>query len=171
MRIGVLAIIFSLTISSCDFGRRHYRNDGISFQLPEGFRIVEDSFFESGTHYVSIEPKRKKEHGVILLTWEQDSVDLYKYLDIYLNSVLKEYKSEEMESPIFSEIDSSSFAGHDAIFTFSDTNTEPIGGHRYWTFHCYYTTVMITVVFQEIQYKEIESSLKTIENSFKCFQN
>ena len=169
MKFLVFISIVVLLLASCVFGNRYYEEDGISFQIPEGFRVTESTKLDNGNFFLSIEPKRKNEDGIILFAWEQDSVDLYSNLKHYLKYLEDGYNEEDMAIPIFDRIDTVTFAGREALVAINETGIGSSGGNRYWTFNCYYTTVLVSVAYDEIKYEEIEKSLQVVEKSFKCF--
>jgi hypothetical protein len=165
--LSIYIFTFAFILSCSSSSNNYYVDKGLSFKIPDGFKIKEAIPYKNGVTYISICPKEKNVPGVYLVIWTNDSLNLDSELDRYVNELNNGYVRNDLAAPAFTEKTTTHFASYSARYTFLDPNVSPIGGHHYWAFHIRNKTVIFSLTYDNGHFSDFTESFNIIEKSIK----
>jgi len=83
MKYILMALILSVFISCNESPKVKFERDGISLICPKGWNIADEENIDDEGYYISIEKDGFGSSGIITITWVNDNIDLYSYLDAF----------------------------------------------------------------------------------------
>jgi hypothetical protein len=147
MKRLVLLLPVILLFSFAAPNEEKFTNSGVSFTVPDGWKITEQEDLDGKGYYLSCEKDGANSSGLVTISWVNDSTDLKELATTYGNAV-KENFILKSANPKMSPVVSRTFNGHPATgmdYTMKMA-TIPHEGHIY----CFYGNgKTITVMVQE----------------------
>lgn len=120
---GIICILLIITFS-CESNGGQFSKGGVSFSYAPGWSITDQEEINDGGYYLSIEKDGFEESGLITVTYLEDSLELYSYMQLLQINYQDEMHFEDHK---FNTIREGEFNGIDCIsskFTFNALGLE-----------------------------------------------
>jgi len=105
-------LIFSVLISCKESPETKFEKYGISLTCPTGWKITDEENLDNQGYYIAIEKDGFNSSGLVAVTWVNDSLDLYSWLEIFQdelkNNIVYKYSNLIFETPTRNEFNKSS---------------------------------------------------------------
>ncbi len=167
MRILFVAILFCIATFSCtESPEKKFSKNGISFTCPKGWIITEEEDYNNEGYYLSLEKEGITSSGLLTVTWINDSLDLYSYLEVF--------QTELKNNVIYKHTDLSFDPSIPGIFNSDTTLSTTYGvsilgvGHR-GIIHAFYGKGKTIAILKQEALEDIKSNkigFSKIEESF-----
>jgi hypothetical protein len=169
MRPYYLSLLFIAAIGLCSFNASTVINkDGITFSLPEGWKITDEDDLEGKGYYLSCEKEGANSSGLFAVSWANATLDVRPTLEQYVES-LKANLEKAAATPKFDPIKAGTYnKGRGLKCTYTMTMA---GVKHRGTLYCLNLCGKTVTVTAQEALEDIESNkagFKELEASFKC---
>jgi hypothetical protein len=104
----ILPVVMLLSFAAPGGGR--FDKGGVSFTIPDGWKITEEENIEGKGYYLSCEKEGENSSGLVTVTWVNDSMDLESTAESYGEEIKKNYILKQAD-PSFKPLLLTSFNG------------------------------------------------------------
>ncbi|MBC7861955.1 MAG: hypothetical protein IAF38_03220 [Bacteroidia bacterium] len=166
--ITLWVTVFTLTglfHISCTSPEKEYKKNGISFTVPSGWKIANNSNSDHG--YIFCERDGIVPKGVITISWFNDSLNTHEEL---LKNISQLKETLKIQNPEFDSIQKCFFGSYEALCSNYKMGISGVNSVGY--IKCFYTnkkTFTIQLLEGTNVAEENTEAKKKISTSFKCY--
>jgi len=168
-KISVLLTLPFLFLITLPATAQSFDKQGVSFTVPDGWKITEEEDLNGKGYYLSCEKEGKNASGIVTIRWINDTVSTSNMVDQYINGLRQNFAEKNAKRMLFGTPEPakvSNFNGVSADFSFSLMDIQHRG--QIGSFHASGKT--FTILMQEAteDIAENKPGFAAIMSSFSC---